>query len=65
MQLLGYPDSCFSWIIPYYSTMPKLDQKLIAKAFMISGDENLKCIILVATNAYRMDIDNPDIILVI
>ena len=41
------------------------DKEFIAKAFKTPGNENTECIILVATDAYRMGIDNPDIRLVI
>lgn len=65
IQLLGYPESSSSWIKPYYFTIPELDKELITKAFITSGDQNLECTILVATDAYGMSIDNPDIIFVI
>lgn len=45
--------------------MPEFNKILIAKAFMISEDQNIEYIILVATNAYTMSIDNLYIILVI
>lgn len=50
-----------TWIRPYYSTMSDWDKSLIAKVFCIPGDENLECTIAIATDAYRMGIDNPDI----
>lgn len=65
MQKLGYPDSCSHWIRPYYSTMSDWNKDLIANAFLQLGDENIECIILVATDAYGIGIDNPDIKLVI
>lgn len=45
--------------------MPELDKELITKVFMILGNENLKCKILVTTDAYSMSIDNPNIVLII
>lgn len=65
MRLLGYPKSSSLWIKSYYSIMLKLNKKLIAKAFMIPDNNNLKYIILVAINAYSISINNPDIILII
>lgn len=65
MKQLGYPDSCMTWIRPYYSTMSDWDKNLTAAAFRIPGDENLECTFLVATDAYGMGIDNPDIKLII
>lgn len=65
MALLGYPAGSDRWIRPYHSAMSDWDKELIAKAFQINGSENSECIILVATDAYGMGIDNPDIRLVI
>lgn len=45
--------------------MSDWDKELIAKAFKINESENIKCIILVATNAYGIGIDYPDILLII
>lgn len=63
--LLGYPAGSSSWVRPYYSAISDWDKELIAKAFNIPGNENTECMILVATDAYGMGIDNPDIQLVI
>lgn len=52
-------------IRPYYSTMSDWDKSLIVKAFCIPEDENSECTILVVTNAYRMDINNLDVKLII
>lgn len=41
------------------------DKTIIASAFKIVNKENTKYIILVATDAYSIGIDNPDIRLVI
>ena len=45
--------------------MSDWNKKLIAKAFKINRSENTECTIPVATDAYGMGIDNPDIRLVI
>lgn len=41
------------------------DKDLIANTFFVPGDENIDCVILVATDAYGMDINHLDIKLVI
>ena len=41
------------------------DKTLTAEAFGKPGTENTECTILVATDAYDMAIDNPDVKLVI
>lgn len=45
--------------------MSEYDKNLTAEAFRIPGDENTECSILVATDAYGMGIDNPDVRLVV
>lgn len=65
MIKLGYPEESWKWIRPYYSAISEWDKTLTANAFQISGDENTECTILVATDAYGMGIDNPDVKLVI
>ena len=65
MKKLGYPEGCEKWIRPYHSAMSDWDKDLISKAFRIPGEDNTSCTILVATDAYGMGIDNPDIRLVV
>ena len=45
--------------------MSDLHKAIIAEAFKIDGNINIDCIILVVTDAYGMEIDNPDIKFVI
>lgn len=45
--------------------MSKWDKNSIVQVFSISEEENINCIILVTTNVYGMDINNPDIQLII
>ena len=45
--------------------MSKCDKNLTAEAFCILGEKNIKCTIFVATNAYGMDIDNPNVKLIL
>lgn len=65
MKKLGYPDSCTTWIRPYHSTLSEWDKDLIENAFLMLADKNMDCVILVATDAYGMSINNLDIKLVI
>lgn len=65
MIKLGYPEVFIQWIRPYHSAMSEWDKKLNADAFAVPAEENTECIILVATDAYGMGINNPDVILVI
>ena len=65
MKKLGYPDNSFKWIRPYHSVISECDKNLTAEAFRVPGEENTECVILVATDAYGMGIDNPDIKLVV
>ena len=65
MEKLGYPEESMKWIRPYHSAMSEWDKNLIAKAFSIAGDKNTECTIIVATDAYGMGINNPDVRLVI
>lgn len=65
MKKLGYRIESMGWIRLYYSAISEWDKSLIANAFAIPGDENMECTILVATDAYGMDIDNPEVKFVI
>lgn len=65
MQMKGFPRGSQNWVRPYYATMSEYDKSLTAEAFRIPGNENQECVILIATDAYGMGIDNPDIKLVI
>lgn len=65
MQKLEYSDSFSTWIWHYYAAISDWDKDLTAKAFRIPGDKNMERTILVATDAYGIGIDNPDVRLVI
>lgn len=65
MRKLGYPDGCSEWIKTYHCCNSDGYKVLIAKAFCTPGDQNPDYTILVATDAYSMPIDNPDVKLVI
>lgn len=65
MTSLSYSTGFNKWIQPYHLAMSDWDKEFMAKAFKISKAKNTKCIILVATDAYKMDINNLDIRLVI
>lgn len=60
MQFLGYKEKYLLWIKLYDFTISKLDKDNITKGFIISIDENSKCIILVVTNTYKIGIDYPN-----
>ena len=65
MKKLGYLEDSLQWIKPYHSAMFEWVKNLTAEAFGKPEEENNECIILVATNAYGMGINNPDVKLVI
>lgn len=65
MIKLGYPEESWKWIRPYYSAISDWDKALTADAFGMPRDENTECTIIVATDAYGMGVDNPDVKLVI
>lgn len=65
IKKLGYPDSCSNWIKPYHSIISDWDKDLITNTFLKLGNENMEYTILVATDAYGIGIDNPDIKFVI
>lgn len=65
MDKLRYSEKARKWIRPYHSAMSEWDKNLIAQAFSVPGEENTDCTILVATDAYGMSINYPDVRLVI
>ena len=65
MKKLGYPVGSIQWIRLYHSAMSEWDKTLTAEVFGKPGTENTECTILVATDAYGIGIDNPDVKLVI
>lgn len=65
MKKLKYFDSYTTCIRPYYFIIFDWDKTLIANVFLVLDDGNMDCIILVATNAYSMSINNLNIKLVI
>lgn len=65
MKKLGYPAESMGWIRPYYSAMSEWDKSLNANAFAVPADQNTEYTILVATDAYGMGINNPNVKLVI
>lgn len=65
MRKLGYPPGSEKWIRPYYSIISDWDKSVTTNAFKVTQEDNTECTILVATDAYGMGIDNPDIKLVV
>lgn len=65
ITLLSYSIGSNNQVRPYYLAMSDWDKELIAKAFKISDNKNTECMIFIATNVYRIGIDNLDIKLVI
>ena len=65
MKMKQFPAKCTEWIKPYFATMSDYDKAMTADEFCVPGNQNNKCTIVVATHAYGMGIDNPDVALVI
>ena len=63
--MLGYLNDLSKSIRPYHSAMLEFDKSLTAGAFRILDNKNTKCSILVATNAYKIGINNPDMRLLV
>ena len=65
MKGLKYPQGSEKCVWPYFSTMRDLDKTLNAEAFNLNGKTKTKYIIFIDTDTYGIEIDNPDIKLVI
>ena len=65
MRQLSYPEGSDKWIKPYHSAIFDRNKLGIAAIFKMSRDENIKCTIFVATNAYGIGIDNLNIKVII
>ena len=61
MKRKGYPAQSSRWIRPYNATLSEWTKEITAKAFGMPQEDNTDCTILVATDAYGMGIDNPDV----
>lgn len=60
-----YPAHSSRWIRPYNATLSEWTKRITSKAFGTRQEDNSDCTILVATHAYEMGIDNPDVKLLI
>lgn len=65
MKKKGYPAHASKWIRPYFVTLSDWTKGINSRAFGTRQEDITDCTILVATDAYSMDIDNPDVKLVI
>ena len=66
MRKLKYPPVCKKWVKPYFSSMAQADKDVIAADFGAPNQakNNLVrplCRILIASTAYGLGIDNPDV----
>ena len=61
MEQLQYPSGFDRWLPPFFSDMATTDKTRVAAAFRESASERTGPTILIATDAYGLGIDNPDI----
>ena len=61
MHQLGYPADADNWVSPFFSDMATRDKECIAARFGLPSNECAYPRILIATDAYGLGIDNPDI----
>jgi superfamily II DNA helicase RecQ len=61
MNELGYPPDAEKWVQPYFSIMAKSDKQRISQEFAKLDEDCLSCRIIIATDAYGLGIDNPDV----
>lgn len=65
MKKKGYLEQSSRWIRPYNATLSDWTKGITSKAFGARQEKNTDCTMLVATDAYGMGIDNPDVKLVV
>jgi len=65
MRRLGYPSHATRLVRPYFSWMAEYDKIETAKAFEMRDEHCNSVRVLLATDAYGLGIDNPDVKLVI
>jgi helicase-like protein len=61
MNELGYPPEAEKWVQPYFSIMAKGDKQRISQEFAKLDEDCSSCRIIIATDAYGLGIDNPDV----
>lgn len=61
MRRLGYPKESRAWLETYFSEMSDLDKDDIAARFLRSSEDCGGPRILIATDAYGLGVDNPDV----
>jgi hypothetical protein len=65
MRRLNYPESSMKLIRPYFSWMADFDKQATALAFRQLDEECNLARVLIATDAYGLGVDNPDVRLVV
>ena len=61
MNELGYPPEAEKWVQPYFAIMAKSDKQRISREFAKLDEDCSSCRIIIATDAYGLGIDNPDV----
>lgn len=61
MNQLSYPTEATCWVAPFFSDMASTDKTRIAARFRLPSEECVSPRILIATDAYGLGVDNPDV----
>jgi Helicase conserved C-terminal domain len=61
MNELEYPPEAQKWVQPYFSIMAKDDKRRISQEFAKLDEDCSSCRNIIATDAYGLGIDNPDV----